>query len=183
MHPPKIVLHGVEARNRVPVAAPRRRRAIPTRLMCLGLLLAPGLGPGSASAQAPAPANPFGDPFLQVTGAIAACPVPQPTRYTEEQVRAEAHQRAERGTSCYRAGRCRLPNAYLYDREIIPRVKLAVEADGRFADSSLWVEGQARWVWLRGCVRSPDQVQALEALVRHIDDVDAVVNQLQVLPR
>ena len=62
-------------------------------------------------------------------------------------------------------------------------MKLAVEADGRFADSSLWVEGQARWVWLRGCVRSPDQAQALEALVRHIDDVDAVVNQLQVLPR
>ncbi|CAN5704451.1 hypothetical protein BH11PSE7_BH11PSE7_19550 [soil metagenome] len=40
-----------------------------------------------------------------------------------------------------RAGRCRLPNSYLYDKEIIPRVQLYIREDGRFADSSIWVLG------------------------------------------
>jgi osmotically-inducible protein OsmY len=72
------------------------------------------------------------------------------------------------------------PNAYLYDREIIPRVKLAIESDGRFTDTSIWVEGQRRWVWLKGCVRRKESVTALERLVRNIDDVEAVVNELHV---
>ena len=67
----------------------------------------------------------------------------------------EAHWRAERGTSCYRSGRCRLPNAYLYDKEIAPRVVKAIDAAGTFADTSVWVEGQRRWVWLKGCVSTP----------------------------
>ena len=38
-------------------------------------------------------------------------------------MRKEAHVRAQHGGSCYRSGRCRLPNSYLYDKEIIPRVR------------------------------------------------------------
>ena len=126
-------------------------------------------------------ANWFNDPFLQVTAAIAACP-PQPEpKITRAQMRAESHWRAERGTSCYQSGRCRLPNSYLYDPEIIPRVKKAILADGRFADTSVWIEGQRRWVWLRGCVARPEQIAQLEQLTRGIDDVEAVVNQLVVL--
>lgn len=126
--------------------------------------------------------NYFNDPFLQVTAGITSCP-PQPgPSISLEQMRAETHWRAERGTSCYRAGRCRLPNAYLYDREIIPRVAQAVLVDGRFADTSLWIEGQRRWVWLKGCVRSSQDALALEQLVRNIDDVEAVINELVVTP-
>ena len=61
---------------------------------------------------------------------------------TEAEMRAEAHVRAERGTRCFQSGRCRLPNSYLYDKEIIPRVKQAILVDGRFSDTSIWVQGR-----------------------------------------
>ena len=124
--------------------------------------------------------NWFDDPFVQATAAMPACPAPDPPLLTQEQMRREAHYRAERGTSCYNAGRCRLPNAYLYDKEIAPRVVKAISVDGRFADTSVWIEGQRRWVWLKGCVARPEQKAALEQLVRAIDDVEAVIDQLQV---
>src|SRR4029453_12354880 len=99
---------------------------------------------------------------------------------TRAEMRAQAHGRAERGTSCFQSGRCRLPNAYLYDKEIIPRVKKAILADGRFAETSIWVEGRRRWGWLKGCFRTRAAGAALERLVRGIDDVEAVVNELVV---
>ncbi|MFZ6658407.1 BON domain-containing protein [Undibacterium sp. TJN19] len=122
--------------------------------------------------------NYFNDPFLQVTKAISDCPEPVAPMLTMAQVKAEAHSRIERGTSCYQSGQCRLPNAYLYDKEIVPRVQRAIEADGRFTDSSIWVEGQRRFVWLKGCVRSATVSEELEKLVRNLDDVQGVVNQL-----
>jgi osmotically-inducible protein OsmY len=79
------------------------------------------------------------------------------------------------------SGRCRLPNAYLYDKEIIPRVQKAILAAGRFSDTSIAVEGQRRWVWLKGCVATPEQSSAVEELVRNIDDVESVINQLTVI--
>jgi BON domain len=124
--------------------------------------------------------NWFDDPFIQVTASMPTCPVPDAPLLTEEQMRREAHYRAERGTSCFQAGRCRLPNAYLYDKEIAPRVVKAIHADGRFADTSVWIEGQRRWVWLKGCVARGEQKPALEQLVRAIDDVEAVIDQLQI---
>jgi osmotically-inducible protein OsmY len=124
--------------------------------------------------------NWFDDPFVQVTTGIPACPVPEGPLLTQEQMRREAHDRAERGTSCYMAGRCRLPNAYLYDKEIAPRVVKSILADGRFTDTSIWIEGKRRWVWLKGCVAHEQQKQALEQRVRGIDDVEAVINELQV---
>jgi hypothetical protein len=127
-------------------------------------------------------ANYFDDPFVQVTGAIAHCPVPPGPQITRKEMRIEAHERAERGTRCYQEGFCRLPNAYQYDREIIPRVRRAIEVDGRYADSSIWIEGQRRWVWLKGCVRRASDKAALEKLVRRVDDVEAVVDELVVKP-
>ena len=128
------------------------------------------------------PANHFNDPFVQVTDGIKACPPEAGPLITLADWRAQEHGRVERGTSCYRSGRCRLPNAYLYDAEIIPRVRQAILYDGRFTDTSVWAEGQRRWVWLKGCVRSPDEAAALEQLVRNIDDVEAVINELVVRP-
>lgn len=141
-----------------------------------GLMAAlPGHGGGADERR-----NWFDDPFIQVTAAMPACPVPDAPLLTEEQMQREAHYRAERGTSCYQAGRCRLPNAYLYDKEIAPRVVKVITVDGRFADTSVWIEGQRRWVWLKGCVARAEQKAALEQLVRAIDDVEAVIDQLQV---
>jgi osmotically-inducible protein OsmY len=127
--------------------------------------------------------NVFDDPFVQLTSALLACPVPPGPLLTEAEARAQAHGRIERGTSCYRAGRCRLPNSYLYDQEIMPRVQKAVDADGRFdRTTSVWATGQRRWIWLQGCVSDKGEAQALEALVRSIDDVEGVVNELVVQP-
>jgi hypothetical protein len=125
-------------------------------------------------------ANYFDDPFLQVTTGISACPVPPGPEITQAEMRAQAHVRAERGTSCYLAGRCRLSNAYLYDKEIIPRVKKTIDADGHFARTSVWVLGQRRWVWLKGCVARKSDAAALEKLVKRIDDVEAVIDELVV---
>jgi osmotically-inducible protein OsmY len=124
--------------------------------------------------------NWFDDPFVQVTSGLAGCPIPEGPIISEEQMHTEAHSRAERGTRCYRSGACRLPNSYLYDKEIIARVRQHVLDDGRFAATSLWVLGQRRWVTLKGCVQTKAQSAALEGLVREVDDVENVVDQLMV---
>ncbi len=139
--------------------------------------MAPG---GSAGGEPPLLRNPFHDPFLQATAGMPGCPVPEPPLYSEQEVKELAHQRAQRGVSCWLSGRCRLPNAYQYDAEIVPRVRQAILADGRFEDTSVWVLGQRRLVWLQGCVRVGEQAQALAALVRDIDDVEGVNPELMV---
>lgn len=142
--------------------------------LAAGMLLA-----GTAPAQDQR-RNVFDDPFLQVTSSIPGCPVPRPPGFTEEEVRKEEHARAQHGTSCYHSGRCRLPNSYLYDREIIPRVKQYILRDGRFDDTSVWVLGERRIVTLMGCVRTQEQADQMEKAVQLVDDVMGVVNYLQV---
>ena len=140
-------------------------------------------GRAQAGDAASAPAerrNWFDDPFLVATHGLPGCPVPDAPLLTQAQMQHETHWRAERGTSCYRSGRCRLPNAYLYDKEIAPRVVQAIAVAHKFADTSVWVEGQRRWVWLKGCVSTPDQANELERIVRQIDDVESVIPQLIV---
>ncbi len=137
----------------------------------------------AAAASAPAQekrSNPFGDPFVQVSDGLAGCPVPREPGFTEEEVRREAHVRSQHGTSCYRVGRCRLPNSYLYDKEIIPRVAQHIRMDGRFDDTSVWVLGERRLVTLMGCVRTREQAEQMERAVGLVDDVMGVINQLQV---
>jgi hypothetical protein len=124
--------------------------------------------------------NAFDDPFLQVTSALPGCPAPRPPGFTEEEVRKEAHVRAQHGTSCYRVGRCRLPNSYLYDKEIIPRVQQYIRMDGRFDDTSVWVLGERRIVTLMGCVTTKEQAEQMEKSVQLVDDVMGVVNFLMV---
>jgi hypothetical protein len=125
--------------------------------------------------------NYFDDPFLRVTRGIASCPVPEGPLITLSEMRAQAHSRAERGTTCYLEGKCRLPNSYLYDKEIVPRVRDAILADGRFAKSSVWILGQRRWVFLKGCVATKHDALALERLVRGVPEVEQVVNELAVV--
>ena len=143
-------------------------------LACLALVV------GGGAIGAEAERNFFGDPFVQATLAIPACPVPAGPLSTERERRAEAHWRVERGTSCFRAGRCRLANSYLYDAELVPRVARFIQRSGRFDDTSVWVEGQRRWIWLKGCVRDAKQAAELERAVRGVDDVEAVIPSLTV---
>ena len=123
--------------------------------------------------------NYFDDPMVQVTAALPGCPAPRPPGMTEEERRAEAHVRAQHGGSCYRAGRCRLPNSYLYDKEIIPRVAQYIRADGRFDETSVWVLGERRLVTLMGCVKSKEQAEQMEKAVLLVDDVMGVINHLK----
>lgn len=124
--------------------------------------------------------NAFDDPFLQVTSALPGCAVPRGPGFTEEEVRREAHVRSQHGGSCYRAGRCRLPNSYLYDKEIIPRVVRYLQQDGRFDETAVWVLGERRLVTLMGCVKTKEQAEQMEKAVLLVDDVMGVVNLLSV---
>ena len=127
-------------------------KALSKGLACATLLASP-LG-----AVAQARQNFLGDPFVQLTSSLASCPVPEGPLLTAEEVRAEMHARVKRGASCFMAGRCRLHNAYLYDKEIIGRVGKLVAAlvarEPQLAATSLWAEGQRRWVYLKGCVQT-----------------------------
>ena len=177
-----VVLIGKAASAKIPFKSVRTAAALLFAALGVYALIAPA----AAAAVTPASeerGNRFNDPFLQVTDSIADCPPQSGPMITEAEMRAEAHPRAERGTRCYQSGRCRLPNSYLYDKEIIPRVKTAILADGRFAETSIAVLGQRRWVILKGCVRTEAQKKALETLVRGIDDVEAVVDELAVRKR
>ena len=147
----------------------------PTLLVLFALAASP-----VAADDAPAKVNPFDDPFIVVTRGLPGCPEPAPPTYNEEQFRAEAHDRAQRGVSCWMAGRCRLDNAYLYDREIVPRVAIALTAGGKLDGTSIWALGQRRYVWLKGCVATAEQAAEAERIVRNIDDVDGVQNELMV---
>jgi hypothetical protein len=131
-------------------------------------------------AQAQDRRNAFDDPFLQVTAGLPGCPEPRPPGFTEEEVRQEAHVRSQHGGSCYRSGRCRLPNSYLYDKEIIPRVQQYIRNDGRFDDTSVWVLGERRLVTLMGCVKTKEQAEQMEKAVLLVDDVMGVINHLMV---
>lgn len=125
--------------------------------------------------------NYFNDPFVQATSGLVDCPVPEGPAVSSDEAKSESHYRTERGTSCYQSGRCRLPNSYLYDKEIIPRVKQFIFSEGRYSNTSIWVTGQRRWVILKGCVSSNFQAKELERSIKRVDDVEAVINELKVL--
>lgn len=167
---PLLTLNPTADRRRLPLAG----------WLIAALAVAPGAWAQALSPASAARTNAFNDPFVQVTSALTGCPVPEGPLYTEAEVRELAHVRSQHGGSCHRVGRCRLPNSYLYDAEIIPRVQHYIREDGRFNDTSVWVLGERRLVTLMGCVQSSEQAQALEKAVELVDDVMGVVNLLQV---
>lgn len=124
--------------------------------------------------------NWFDDPFAQATRGLAACPVPEGPLTTEAEMRREAHQRIERGTTCWLAGRCDEANAYARDAQINHAVVQALAADRRFRSSSLWVITQRRFVFLQGCVRDAAQKRALLDVARRVPEVDYVGDELMV---
>jgi osmotically-inducible protein OsmY len=97
-------------------------------------------------------------------------------------MRIQAHERAERGTSCCLAGTCECGGAYKHDPEINARVVEAIRRDRRFRDTSVWVTTMRHFVTLQGCVRSTAQKSALERWVKQQKDVALVWNETLVRP-
>jgi len=122
------------------------------------------------------------DPFEQATAGFAACPTVAPPTLTPEQMRAQAHSRVERGTSCCLAGTCECGGSYKHDPEINARVAAAIRNDARFRNASIWITTTRKFVTLQGCVRAPAQKRALERLVRRQPDVAVVWNETTVGP-
>jgi hypothetical protein len=147
--------------------------------MAFGMAFGAGVA-ASGLALAQDRTNPFDDPFLQVSAGLADCPVPEEPMLTATEVRAVEHERVQHGTSRYASGRCRLPNSYLYDKEIIPRVAQFIQRDGRFDDTSIWVLDRRRIVTLMGCVQSREQADTLARSVALVDEVMVVMNQLMI---
>ena len=112
------------------------------------------------------PDNPYDDPPpRRATDGIAACAAPVARRLTPEAARREAHQRVERGTSCWLEGKCEPGGDYRHDAQITIDVADAIARDGRFAGTSLWVETLRGFVTVKGCLADAAQGAAVEALV------------------
>ena len=120
------------------------------------------------------------DPFAQATDGYATCQAAKPPVLTEQEMRATAHQRVERGTSCCLAGTCECGGAYKRDAEINDRVVATIRTDKRFRDTSVWVTTTRKFVTLQGCVRTTAQMHALERLVKRQPDVAIVWNETAV---
>ena len=132
------------------------------------------------AAAADAPRSYQLDPFAQATAGYAGCPAVQPSVLTEQEMRASAHSRAERGTSCCLAGTCECGGAYKRDPEINARVVEAISSDPRFRNTSLWVTTTRKFVTLQGCVASAAQRKALERFVKGVPGVEIVWNETTV---
>ena len=122
------------------------------------------------------------DPFEQATAGFAACPTVAAPTLTPEQMRAQAHSRVERGTSCCLAGTCECGGSYKHDPEINAHVAAAIRNDPRFRDASVWITTTRKFVTLQGCVRTTAQKRALERLVHRQPDVALVWNETTVGP-
>jgi hypothetical protein len=120
------------------------------------------------------------DPFAQATHGFAACPEVKPPYVTLERMHIIAHERAERGTSCALEGRCEPGGAYKRDPEINERVRAAVAAERKFADTSVWVTTTRKFVTLQGCVRTKAERRGLVAFVGTQPGVERVLDELAV---
>ena len=130
--------------------------------LAVGLFLALVAGPGAFAQQATETSpselkNWFNDPFFQFTAAVSDCPVPLGPFIRADERAAQAHRRAEKGTSCWQAGTCDKPNAYAYDADIAAQLKAALEVKQLYThsplvNSSLWATVQGRIVTFEGCM-------------------------------
>lgn len=111
------------------------------RMNTIALVFA-GLVTASLPAQAETPPdkkNWFGDPFFQLAAGLPACPVPEGPMLTYDEQRVEAH---------WRAG--------ARHQSLAAPVAAALRAVPGAGTSSVWVTIQRRWVFLEGCVSSPE---------------------------
>lgn len=145
----------------------------------LGLAVATGSGFASAGAREPL-LNPFHDPFAQVTHGLADCPQASPPTYTGAEMREVEHHRAERGNSCFLAGKCRFASSYDYDRGIAAGLFPALASAPTLRGTSIWVLVEGRFVQLFGCVTDKAQIAQAQRLAAARPDVQAVLPTLMV---
>jgi hypothetical protein len=124
--------------------------------------------------------NWFDDPFAQATRGLPGCPAPEPPLLTAEEMKLEAHGRAERGTTCWLQKKCEAPNAYRDDRQINAAVVERLRADPALASAAVWVATLRGFVFLQGCVRSEAQRRAALAAARAAPRVDRVFDELML---
>lgn len=124
--------------------------------------------------------NWFEDPFFQVSSAVASCPTPSGPFVTEREKQAQSHRRAEKGTTCWLAGRCERPSSYHYDRDIAVALQAMLNRSSAIADTSLWVTVQGRVVYLEGCAQRASNVSDIEALMRSAPYVEQVISIVRV---
>jgi hypothetical protein len=133
--------------------------------------------------QAQAPRTYLLDPFAQATSGDERCPAATPPVLDEGEMRAQAHSRAERGTSCCLAGTCECGGPYKHDAEINERVVAAIRSDRRFGDTSVWVTTTRGFVSLKGCVHGRLEQNALARLAKRQSGVVLVWNETTIAPR
>ena len=126
------------------------------------------------------------DPFVRVSSAVADCPEPAGPRVSEDEWKREAHHRIEEGNHCYAEGRCRLANAYQYDREIAESLQRRLDDLRRtqpaWQNSSLWIMVRGRWLTVQGCVGAGFNRAGFMAAMREIPDVEKVIDQTTATP-
>lgn len=131
-------------------------------------------------------ANHGNDPFFQVSRAVPACPAPLGPLETEQEWLGESHYRIERGNSCWWEGRCRLPNGYLYDKEIEEATKRRlnnIEAATHWRErTTLWLMLQRRFIYVQGCVASDFDKQAFLSELKKTADVERVIDETTTDP-
>lgn len=137
---------------------------------------------GSGDAQAQAMCNWFDDPFFSITSALADCPLPAGPFTPESERGAQAHHRAERGTTCWLAGQCERPNDYAYDADIATAVRAAVASAMPEVATTLWITVQGRIVYIEGCASTRSAVITLEERLRTIPYVRQVVSNVRTDP-
>ncbi len=126
--------------------------------------------------------NWFHDPFFQISDAIPNCPMPAGPFVTVQERTAEAHHRAERGTTCWLAGKCDRPSSYDYDKDIASAIKSALNANNPFHESTLWVTVQGRVVYIEGCVGDRTMAAKLETFVMKLPFVEIAVAKVRSDP-
>jgi hypothetical protein len=148
--------------------------------MTLALLLASTIH----AAPSESPRNHYNDPFVQVTGAIAACPQPRGPFMTVREAQAEAHPRIERGTTCFMSGKCTEPNAYRYDGRIATAAQQAVadalQKTPSLARSSVWLTVQRRFIFVHGCIARRADAATWERILKAVPEVEYVGVDLAV---
>ncbi|HBG19335.1 MAG TPA: transporter [Desulfobulbaceae bacterium] len=127
--------------------------------------------------------NWFNDPFFQISKAVADCPTPVGPFATEKERLANAHHRAERGTTCWLVGKCDRPNSYNYDQDIAEAFKAKLQESNPFADSTtLWVTVQGRVVYIEGCTAEQGVVRELEKYAMTLPYVEIAVAHVRTDP-
>ena len=157
-------------------------RLMRTRLLGLAVASACGV------ARADEPRSNHGDdPFFPISAAIANCPVPLGPLETDQEWVDNAHNRIEHGNNCWAEGRCRLINAYYYDKDIAEAVQRRLRYINTLdlqwpTRTSLWLMIQSRVIYVQGCVSADFDKAKFLGVLAQTADVERVIDNTTTHP-